>query len=165
MSSANALGASLWFLIQVLSLLAGAFSGSLPLHRIYMLGWVAISGATLYQTRLGVGSTQMFKSKLLFWGGETESACLSMWVLWSGPARSWCVSSGQPLLPTSNPWSWSWAYWWKAFLWEGSFSSLLVSPRWLNALLFSPGCLSKHTTPLLSCRPGDFAPFIRLVAL
>jgi hypothetical protein len=66
-----------------------------------MLGYVAISGATLYPTALGgIHSECLFPGSSL--GVEySGSAGLSRQIC-IGSARSRCVSSGQPLPPTGQ---------------------------------------------------------------
>jgi hypothetical protein len=64
LSSMSALGASLW----VLSLLTGAFSVSLPLLKVNMLGWVATNGAPLYQTVFGGSYLGLQTQAFLGWG-------------------------------------------------------------------------------------------------
>jgi hypothetical protein len=91
----------------------------------------------------------MFKPNLFLGGGHSGSAWLSKQVLQSGPARSWCVSSGHAL-PTC------WASLGTVvellgpMVFSGkdvSFSFLLVSSRRWNAPLFSSGCAGWAALP------------------
>lgn len=142
-SSVSALGTYLWFLTQVLSFLRGAFSGSLHLLMVDMMDWLAIGGAPLYWTRLW-GFYSGYLSPVASWRVEQSQSSLSKCILGSYPTRSWCVSNGQPLQPARQAWELE-----LRCLIENSssrktvsFISLPVCPWRLNALLFSPHCMS-----------------------
>jgi hypothetical protein len=116
----TALGPSLQLLIWVLSVL-----------RVHMLRCVAINGVPLYQPGFGE-----FSSGNLIPNSSPGGACLSKWILWRDPTRSWFVSSSQTLLHASLGTGIGW------MLFSGkavSFSSLLDSPRWSH-VLFSRDC-------------------------
>jgi hypothetical protein len=98
----SALDTFLQFLIWVLSLLG-----------VDMLGCVAVEGAPLYPTGLEGIHSGCLNQALLYGGGLSWSSDLNRQVQ-CGPARSWCVSSGQLFPPTGQTWELGLS----AFCWE-----------------------------------------------
>jgi hypothetical protein len=152
------LGTYLQFLIWILSLQIGIFSGSLLLLKVNMLSWVAMSGALVYQTGfkgfhsecLSPVSSWDISVSLLKWISEVVSWGADMWA----EARLSC--------PPSRTGSWSFDIWSNAFLWEGySFQLTTSFSKMVKSICILP---SLHRLTCLShMLSGSVQHFIKRV--
>jgi hypothetical protein len=132
---AESSGLFLWFQIQVLTLLTGAFTVSLSLLMVDMLGCMSMDVVPSCQTALG-DIYRVFEPRLSLTGW----AICCRRVLWNCPTRSWFVSSHWSLPPTGQA---------EIKFFDGSpFSSLPVPPRWSLMFLISPGGSCVTPSPL-----------------
>jgi hypothetical protein len=124
-SSVGVLCTFLWFLIQVVTLLTGAFSVSLPLIKVVILGCVAMGIPPPYQTAFGGICSGCFSSGFPWCDQQSGAGRFSKWFCKE-------LVCEQSLAPTA-----CWAshgdrielFGWLLFSWKSvSFSLLPVSP-------------------------------------
>jgi hypothetical protein len=140
-SSMGVLGSFLWFLIQVLTLLTGTFSVSLPLLKVGKLSCVAMNVDPLIGQLCGGSAHVVWAQDFLGGMGSLVKADSLKWS---------CVELVCELLtaPTAHRASLGARielFGLLLFSWKSvRFSSLPFSPRWWH-VLFSPGCSAQHT--------------------